>query len=1435
MPTLTLEPVSEEEIKPLKSSLVLEPIENKKLVLEPHNKFTAKRAVKGFGRGISGFFEGVGGFIEAIDNFTNNNPTSIPPTIGGLTAKLLLRSTGKPLKEAAQELEDRYLQVKDPKLADKVAEGFGSAATFFIPGLGAAKGAQAIAATPRIAAWTGAGVSAVLESAVESGSTYNEAKERGVTEQDAQKAATKVFVSNLPLNLVLDKWVFNKIPEGKKITTLLKGSGQEATQEAIQQVISNVALKDPVLQGVGESALIGGIVGGGVGGVKVGVESLAKDKTLVLDPVVKLDEELNQIVPFQNTESAIEFGKKATPEQIEDLKSARNDLVIRASEAIDSNRLQDAINISTKAQFAREAVEEYEASLLPESQREASEVMIKTDTTKVVKEPAKTLNKKEAIQSAVPPTIKNDIQFLPDKETIVDGVTAKDIKQPKEVKSFIGDIGKKIRKAIPLTDKPSNIIKKQDIINNLSERLNVPVRRGLFNQKALGIFKIKPKVIRLKSGDVPVVAHEAAHYLEDTQAEISKLVQKHSEELAPLDYEPDKGRPGEGFAEYMRFYVTDPSKLEGKVNRFSKDFNQYLESNPEIKDVIEQAKNDYKAWEEMPSFMKVKSQISFQDRKPSFFGKFQKNIDNVLTDYVDQLYPIKKYTELAKKNIGQIDESENAYTLARLLEGWVGKANHFLEHKTFNANGEINGKGLKEILEIVDGKEQDFSTYLVAKRAIELSKRDIESGISKEDAEQAVKDIEKENPEFSDAAKDLQTYQDKVLRYALESGLMTEDDYVRIKAKNQEYVPFFRVVDELTPKGMFGKALAKVAKPTKKIKGSEREIIDPIESIIKNTYSIIQNSDKARVMQAMATLSNKHHELGRLFEKVPPKLTKIASINLADELSSDLKAQLGDDLDTFIDIFRPSMINQDGVITVFNKGEKEYYYVGDEVLYNSLLAMNQEEVSTFVRLLAKPASWLRAGATSLSPDFLARNPFRDQMSAFFFSKNGYIPYVDFVRGLMSVTSKDNTYWEWVRSGGMQATLVSMDRNYLKKNIKDIQGKNRLKYLNPLYQLQALSEFGELATRMGEFKRAKKKGKSTQQAAFDAREVSLDFQRKGAKIKQLNMITAFLNANIQGLDKFVRTFKEQPSTTFVKSVLGITLPSLLLYLLNRDDERYKALPNWEKDLFWHIPLGDDPNDPIIKLPKPFEVGVLFGSIPERALQFAETKDPEGLKKTTTSFLNGITPPLMPTAIKPVIENVTNYSFFFGNNLESKTLQRLVPEERYYRTTSETAKKLGLTFGVSPIKIENLIRGYSGGVGSLTLKMIDYAGGNSKDNPLPLSSEQVPVLRAFLSKSPFGSRSQQVQVFFDRYEKIEQKYNTWKLKEGEDAKRYLSDNPEIKNYNLIRKYRNILFKNQKSITNALDNKALTPQQRLRIVEKHSRNMTKQASEALRVIND
>ncbi len=261
-----------------------------------------------------------------------------------------------------------------------------------------------------------------------------------------------------------------------------------------------------------------------------------------------------------------------------------------------------------------------------------------------------------------------------------------------------------IAEEIPAITAPSaEIVKRSQIISNLGEKLNVPIRKGGFGgaevatRGALGIYKPKPDIIRWKSGGVGTISHEIGHFLDDNFRDLHELIIASRPEIGPLDYNPMKQRANEGFSEFLRYWTTQPEIALKKAPQFHTQFETWLNNNPDVRTVLDNARQNYQAWLKMPSVDKVKSQISFEPEAQ--VQGIKHTVDSLYSKVGDELAPIQRYVDLAKKQGIKILDEENPYVLARLLKGNTGKANHFLNYKTFNTKLEITGKGLREVLE----------------------------------------------------------------------------------------------------------------------------------------------------------------------------------------------------------------------------------------------------------------------------------------------------------------------------------------------------------------------------------------------------------------------------------------------------------------------------------------------------------------------------------------------------------------------------------------------------------------------------------------------------------------------------------------------------------------------------------------------------------------
>lgn len=376
---------------------------------------------------------------------------------------------------------------------------------------------------------------------------------------------------------------------------------------------------------------------------------------------------------------------------------------------------------------------------------------------------------------------------------------------------------------------------------------------------------------------------------------------------------------------------------------------------------------------------------------------------------------------------------------------------------------------------------------------------------------------------------------------------------------------------------------------------------------------------------------------------------------------------------------------------------------------------------------------------------------------------------------------------------MQSSFVSMDRPRLKNHIDRIfqsKGEQVAQYfLHPLDALRALSEFGELGTRVGEaskvFEREMARTGDIEEAitrsAFAARKITLDFSRRGWAGKTMNQITAFWNATEQDITKFVRelTGREKggrPGSVAWKMVASLTVPSLAFYGISKNDERYQELPRWQKDYFWILAL---PNVPLIRIPKPFLPGMIFGSLPVRMLEATEKRDLQPLRDFFVSLRESTIPGWMPTAMLPIIEYTTNHSMFFGRDIVPLDQQRLLPEDQYGIYTAEIYKELGDQLNLSPLKIESLVYGYTAGLGRYASGMMDFLGAQAglfDEKPLPPADiTQAPFIKAF-TISDLSTTGESLNDFFEQYsqaEKVRNSLNAALKAEDTDRAREIRD--------------------------------------------------------------
>lgn len=786
-----------------------------------------------------------------------------------------------------------------------------------------------------------------------------------------------------------------------------------------------------------------------------------------------------------------------------------------------------------------------------------------------------------------------------------------------------------------------------------------------------------------------------------------------------------------------------------------------------------------------PALQDILNTIQQQPKKIPFLDKFKDSRSKFVSQYLDRLHPVYQMQKIYEKT-GSVKQTMGAYEQLRIGPGQIGKGMGFLKNTfKFLEPSKNTGDGLLNILQknnMYNRKSNlEFDIYAKAKRAVELESKGLETGVNIKNAKKSVKKLKNK---YETIFREVQRTEREVNQYLVDAGVVSAETLKTIETASKDYVPFARVLE---PTEGVGTSTVSVTNPFKRFKGSKRKTYPILETIFMNQLQKIAIAERNFAY-------NKLIDMVKANPKLFPEVTQVKAQVKGTRISREELEKIVDKPDSLkpevadgLTVFRKNGQNlSDTEIAVYVNGKKEVWKVGEDIT-KALSDMTKQESDIIVKSLGPFSKALRIGAT-LAPDFMVRNFNRDTLSAAIFSRNNFLPFYNSMTGFKSLIFRgDKMYEKFVRSGAMQSMFISMDRNYFMKDVQSAinAGKVHNMIKHPGELLRAGAEMFEVSTRLGEFKMTYNRLKKEQggsltdkeileRSGFDARDVTLDFGKMGLKIAWWNRINAFLNAGIQGNLRLYEAFRDRPLATTLRIGAYITTPSVLLWIANHDDERYKQLPRWQKDLFWILITGDgtveDGDYTVFRIPKPYGPGILFGTGAEKMLDYFLDNDPESMKtfiKEQLDISNNFTG-LMPDAIRPAVELQTNYNFFTNAPIVPRYIEGALPDYEYSEYTSTTGRVIGkfiseTTNGAygSPATVDHLISSWTGTLGRYALelsdKILEKAGVIDTPEKPATTLADIPFIKAFVVRNPTGG-SEYVERFYKNYNKIKERLNT-----------------------------------------------------------------------------
>lgn len=465
------------------------------------------------------------------------------------------------------------------------------------------------------------------------------------------------------------------------------------------------------------------------------------------------------------------------------------------------------------------------------------------------------------------------------------------------------------------------------------------------------------------------------------------------------------------------------------------------------------------------------------------------------------------------------------------------------------------------------------------------------------------------------------------------------------------------------------------------------------------------------------------------------------------------------------------------------------------------------EMGPLLKAMSATTQVLRTTAL-LNPMYWIKQLIRDPLHATLVANSGIVTPFHAVSEYAKILANNSAEAKFLASRGIIGQVDStIDIHQFLKQA-GTQKLNQTVLDKMMHKVMQAHEASDAATRVAIFKKARdqglKQGMSVDEAndygAFRARE-SINFAVHGNSktLHALRHMIPFFSASITSMDTLYRAAtgyglnpkeKAEAQRLFISRAAIMAVLSTLYAMSLQDDDEYKKLPDNVKDNNWLMPnpWGTDGKS-FIKVPVPFEVGFFFKTLPEASIRYMYGTSTG--KEYLASVVDGIRHNLpgegiiIPQAAKPIVEAVTNYSFYSRRPIEGMSDQAL-PVASRGPNASETAKALSAAgldkAGLSPAMIDHLTQAYFAELGTFTMGVSSsmIAEANGKVPPTKNIEEQ-PFFKSFMTNPNTSSAAKDFYEITHTSQEVVNQFNRL-VSQGrkEEAQAYAADEENKKLY-------------------------------------------------------
>ena len=411
---------------------------------------------------------------------------------------------------------------------------------------------------------------------------------------------------------------------------------------------------------------------------------------------------------------------------------------------------------------------------------------------------------------------------------------------------------------------------------------------------------------------------------------------------------------------------------------------------------------------------------------------------------------------------------------------------------------------------------------------------------------------------------------------------------------------------------------------------------------------------------------------------------------------------------------------------------------------------------------------------------------------------------------------------------------------------DLQNSS-IKFLNAI---EAWNRIFEDATRFAVYRASLAAGNTKEDAAIDAKEASVNFNRKGKGTKAWDAWFAFFNVAIQSMQKNFSLAKHHPGKFSAVALSWISLGFLeaMMNALFDDDEdsSYYNINPYMRQNYLVIPnvisliRGEGKGDKYLSIPLPqFWRG--FKSMGAIGFDIAtkRMKAKDGIMYALGNFGSSLLPvdiagfwkagefsfaPIVPTVIKPIIEVAENKNYM-GYAIKNEPFTRdqkkilanaglgkknVSPAAKfftdmlfrwgggdtkykyYYDEAKGRHRKVPGVLDINPSAIEHLFKGYTGGTGAVFSDMITTIS-QAFDPEEEIDFRNTPFVNRFIRKTP-EAKWNIIKEYYDLRDDskvtnlLSKEY--WKSGSYDKAMSILGDEYSMKYIQIIKHYESAL---------------------------------------------